>query len=142
MSFVQLIEAELNPQDAIDAVITSADGAFVLFTGVVRNQSKGRQVKGIDYQAYIPMAESQMQRITEQVDEKWGLECAILHRFGYVQVGEASVVICVASPHRAEAFDACRFAIDSVKNDVPIWKKEYAADGTYWIEGDDAIMTD
>lgn len=138
-AYVLLTEDPLNPQDAVRAVLSDADGAFVLFTGVVRNHSKGRNVDGIEYQAYIPMAEAQMRRIAEQVEARWGLGCAILHRFGYLRVGEASVVVCVAGPHRAETFDACRWVIDTLKSDVPIWKKEFAEDGTYWIEGDDAL---
>ena len=85
------------------------------------------------------MAERQMRRIVDSVQERWGLRCAILHRFGYLGVGEASVVVCVASPHRAPAFEACHWAVDALKDQVPIWKKEYAADGTYWIEGEDVI---
>jgi molybdopterin synthase catalytic subunit len=88
---------------------------------------------------YKPLAEKQMARIVEQVRERFGVSCAILHRFGYLAVGEASVVVCVASPHRADAFGACRWAIDTLKADVPIWKKEHATDGTFWIEGDDAL---
>ena len=70
---------------------------------------------------------------------RWKLKSAILHRYGPIPVGESAVVVCVASPHRAEAFDACRWLIDTLKADVPIWKKEFATDGTFWIEGDDAI---
>ena len=127
MGFVLLTEDVLEPMDAVNAVITDRDGAYVLFTGVVRNHSRGRDVSGIEYQAYIPMATSQMRRITEQVEQKWNLRCAILHRFGLVIVGEVSVVVVVASSHRAEAFDACRWAIDTLKNDVPIWKKEFCS---------------
>ncbi len=136
---VLLTEAVLDPQQAVDALVTETDGAYVQFVGVVRNHARGRQVAGLEYEAYKPMAERQMRRIVDEVHQRWGLRCAILHRFGYLAVGEASVVICVSSPHRAEAFDACRWAIDTLKNDVPIWKKEYAADGTYWIEGENAI---
>ena len=136
---VLLTEEPLETQQAVDAVMTETDGAYVLFVGVVRNHSRGRQVTGLEYQVYRPMAEAQMRRLVDEVQRSWGLACAILHRFGYLAVGEASIVICVAGAHRAEAFEACRWAIDTLKNDVPIWKKEYAADGTYWIEGEDAI---
>lgn len=119
--------------------MTETDGAYVLFVGVVRNHARGRSVTGLEYQVYLPMAEAQMRRLVGEVQERWGLRCAILHRFGYLAVGEASVVICVSGAHRAEAFEACRWTIDALKQDVPIWKKEYAADGTYWIEGEDAI---
>lgn len=136
---VLLTEEPLDPQQAVDAVMTASDGAYVLFVGVVRDHSRGRAVTGLEYQVYRPMAERQMQRLVAQVRERWGLPCAVLHRFGRLAVGEASVVICVASAHRAEAFAACQWAIDTLKAEVPIWKKEYAADGTYWIEGEDAI---
>ncbi|MES2460973.1 MAG: molybdenum cofactor biosynthesis protein MoaE [Armatimonadota bacterium] len=138
---VQLTQDILNPQAAVDAVMTTSDGAYVQFVGVVRSHSRGREVTGLEYQAYVPMAEQQMLRLVGAVREKWGLACAILHRMGYIPVGEAAVVICVASSHRAEAFEACRWAIDTLKNDVPIWKKEFTVDGTFWIEGEDAILT-
>lgn len=136
---VLLTEEPLDSQMAINAVMTDADGAYVLFVGVVRDLARGRNVVGLEYQAYKPLAEKAMAKIVETVQERWGLTCAILHRVGYLKVGEASVVVCVASPHRAEAFDACRFAIDTLKQDVPIWKKEFATDGTFWIEGEESI---
>ncbi|RYG79444.1 MAG: molybdenum cofactor biosynthesis protein MoaE [Alphaproteobacteria bacterium] len=136
---VLLTDQPLDSQVAINAVLTDADGAYVLFVGTTRNHARGRSVTGLEYDAYKPLAESQMAQIVAAVQERWGLACAILHRTGYVAVGEASVVIAVASPHRAEAFAACQWAIDTLKADVPIWKKEYAADGTYWIEGDASL---
>lgn len=129
----------LNAQAAIDAVLTDSDGAYVLFVGVTRDHARGRSVTGLEYDAYAPLAESQMAKIVATVRERWGLAAAILHRTGYVAVGEPSVVICVASAHRAEAFDACRWAIDTLKTEVPIWKKEHATDGSFWIEGDTSI---
>lgn len=139
---IQLTADILKPQSAVDAVMTTGDGAYVQFVGVVRSHSRGRQVTGLEYQAYAPMAERQMKALVDVVRDKWGLACAILHRTGYIPVGEAAVVVCVASSHRAEAFDACRWVIDTLKKDVPIWKKEFTADGTYWIEGEDAISTE
>lgn len=136
---VLLTDEPLNPDQAAQAVMTTADGAYVLFVGVVRDHARGRSVTGITYDVYKPLAEKQMARIVGQVGERFGVSCAILHRFGYLAVGEASVVVCVASPHRADAFGACRWAIDTLKTDVPIWKKEHAADGAFWIEGDDAL---
>ncbi len=138
---VLLSSQPLNAQIAIDAVMTDADGAYVLFVGVTRNHARGRNVTGLEYDAYAPLAESQMAKIVNDVQKRWGLACAILHRTGYVGIGDPSVVICVASAHRAEAFEACRWAIDTLKTDVPIWKKEYAADGTFWIEGEASIPT-
>lgn len=136
---IRLTESPLDPQEAVNAVLTHGDGAYVQFVGVVRTHSRGRAVTGLEYQAYVPMAEQQMRRLVEAVRDRWGLASAILHRFGYIPVGEAAVVVCVASAHRAEAFDACRWLIDTLKADVPIWKKEFAADGAYWIEGEDAL---
>lgn len=138
---ILLTEDPLNPQLAVDAIMTQADGAYVLFVGVVRNHSRGRSVTGLEYQVYRPMAERQMKRLVDEVESRWGLRCAILHRFGPIAVGEPSVVVCVSSAHRAEAFEACRWAIDTLKADVPIWKKEFSTDGTYCIEGDDALLT-
>ena len=136
---VLLTTDPLDPRATENAVSTDRDGAVVCFTGVVRDHSKGRSVTGLEYQAYEPMARKQLERIVSQVRERWGLACAIHHRFGRVAVGEIAIVVAVASPHRAEAFDACRWAIDTVKNEVPIWKKEFTTDGGWWIEGDDSL---
>jgi molybdopterin synthase catalytic subunit len=136
---VLLTTEPLQPQQAVEAVMTDSDGAYVQFVGVVRDHSKGRSVTGLEYQVYAPMATAQMEKLVTEVKARWGLACAILHRYGFIPVGETAVVVCVASSHRAEAFDACRWAIDTLKADVPIWKKEFCPDGTFWIEGDEAI---
>lgn len=136
---VLLTTESLQPQQAVEAVMTDSDGAYVQFVGVVRDHSKGRSVTGLEYQVYAPMAVAQLEKLVAEVKARWGLACAILHRYGFIPVGETAVVVCVASSHRAEAFDACRWAIDTLKADVPIWKKEFCPDGTFWIEGDEAI---
>ena len=136
---VRLALDPIDPRMAEDAVGGPENGAVVTFAGVVRNHSKGRAVVGLEYQAYEPMARAGMQAIVDQVRLRWGLACAILHRVGPVPVGEMAVVVAVSSAHRAEAFEACRWAIDTLKHDVPIWKKEHAVDGTWWIEGEDAL---
>ncbi|MBB6048748.1 molybdenum cofactor biosynthesis protein MoaE [Armatimonas rosea] len=136
---VLLTTEPLQPQQAVEAVMTDSDGAYVQFVGVVRDHSKGRSVTGLEYQVYAPMAVAQLEKLVAEVKARWGLACAILHRYGFIPVGETAVVVCVASSHRAEAFDACRWAIDTLKADVPIWKKEFCPDGTFWIEGDEAI---
>lgn len=138
---VLLTTEPLNPQQAVEAILTDSDGAYVQFVGVVRDHARGRTVVGLEYQAYVPMATAQLEKLVADVQARWGLSCAILHRYGYIPVGEVAVVVCVASSHRAEAFDACRWAIDTLKKDVPIWKKEFCPDGTFWIEGDDAVPT-
>jgi molybdopterin synthase catalytic subunit len=99
------------------------DGAVSLFLGTVRNVNAGRRVLFLEYEAYAPMAEREMERI------------AIVHRVGRLDIGEASVAIAVAAPHRAAALDACRFVIDTLKRSVPIWKREHFDGGEVWIEG-------
>lgn len=109
-------------------------GAVVTFEGVVRNNANGKQVHYLEYSAYAPMAEAKMREIGEEVRAKWGFPCAMAHRVGRLEIGEASICIAVASPHRKEAFDACLYAINRVKEAVPVWKKEVAPDGTWWVE--------
>ncbi len=109
-------------------------GAIVTFDGVVRDQTKGRRVVKLQYEAYVPMALKEMRRLADEVHERWPevLRIGIIHRFGELKVSESSVVITVTSPHRAVAFEACRFAIDQLKQTVPIWKKEVFTDGEEW----------
>jgi molybdopterin synthase catalytic subunit len=112
-----------------------ADGALCLFVGVVRNQNRGRAVVRLEYQAYEEMALPLMQQIARDTRERFPVtEVRLVHRLGPLEVGEASVAVAVASPHRAEAFAACRFAIDTLKAQVPIWKKEVYADGSAWLD--------
>jgi molybdopterin synthase catalytic subunit len=115
---------------------TPADGALCLFVGVVRNENAGRAVLHLEYEAYEEMALAEMQRIAAETQQRWPMaQVRIVHRLGRMEIGEASVAIAVASPHRAEAFEACRFTIDTLKRTVPIWKKEFYADGAVWLEG-------
>lgn len=111
-----------------------ATGAVVTFLGTVRNHSQGHEIEYLEYEAYKPMALREMERIVREVRDQWGFPCAIAHRLGRLHIGEASVAIAVASPHRKEAFAACHYAIDRVKETVPIWKKEVATDGYWWVE--------
>jgi molybdopterin synthase catalytic subunit len=117
------------------AVLRDRDGAVVTFHGVVRDHSnEGRPVRYLEYEAYPEMAEAQMRAIGEEIQRRWGIaDVAIVHRIGRVEIGEPSVVIAVAAPHRGEAFDACEYAIDTLKATVPIWKKEVFADGEVWV---------
>ena len=131
--------------DALDArrleaaVAHSGAGAICTFTGIVRDNSRGKSVTGLDYEAYGEMALSEMRKIADEIAEKWPeARVAMAHRTGTLQIGDASVVVSVSCPHRAEAIAACKWGIDRLKESVPIWKKEHAADGTYWIEGDEA----
>ncbi|HET7292815.1 MAG TPA: molybdenum cofactor biosynthesis protein MoaE [Vicinamibacteria bacterium] len=114
----------------------SRDGALALFVGVVRDENAGRGVLRLEYEAYEEMALSEMEAIEREARRRWPItEIRIVHRLGSMAIGEASVAVAVAAPHRDEAFDACRFAIDTLKRTVPIWKKEFYADGEVWLEG-------
>jgi MoaE-MoaD fusion protein len=113
------------------------DGATVTFDGFVRNQSHNRPTLYLDYEAYESMALAKMREIGAQLHEKYRIHrVAIVHRLGRLEIGETSVFIGVSAPHRAAAFDACRFAIDTLKRTVPIWKKEYFEDGAVWADGE------
>jgi len=113
------------------------DGAAVVFEGVVRDNSRGRRTLYLDYEAYEPMALQQMKGLAEQACERFAVAgVSILHRLGRLEIGETSVLIAVASPHRAAAFEACRWIIDTLKKTVPIWKKEYFEDGAVWADGE------
>lgn len=132
----EITDQPIVAEPLIQQVRSDADGAVVTFLGVVRNVSQGKNVEYLEYDAYKEMAETKLRQIGEEVKAKWGLErLAIVHRIGRMEIGETSVIIAVASPHRKEAFDACEYAIDRLKEIVPIWKKEVAEDGESWIEG-------
>lgn len=137
-----LFELTARPLDARrmeTAVAHKGAGAICTFTGVVRDNSRGQSVTHLDYEAYAEMAIAQMRRIGDEIAERWPeARVAMAHRTGSLEIGEASVVVAVSCPHRAEAIAACKWGIDRLKETVPIWKKEHAADGTYWIEGDEA----
>ena len=120
----------------MSAVADDGSGGVVLFLGTVRENSQGQPVVALEYEAYEPMALQQMECIKAAACKNWPVRrIAMVHRTGYMKVGEISVAIAVACGHRADAFAACRFAIDSLKQSVPIWKKEYRPDGSYWVEG-------
>jgi molybdopterin synthase catalytic subunit len=110
-------------------------GGVVTFVGAVRDEARGRAIRHLEYESYPEMAEREMQKISDAAAERWpGVKVAIAHRAGHLEVGDLAVVIAAAAPHRAEAFEACRFAIDTLKQTVPIWKKEVATDGEYWVD--------
>jgi molybdopterin synthase catalytic subunit len=115
----------------------AADGAVCLFVGVVRNENGGRQVRYLEYEAYEDMALPLMEEIGAEARRRWPLsEVRLVHRLGRLEIGEPSVAVSVTSPHRPEAFAACRYAIDTLKATVPIWKKEHYEDGAVWLEGE------
>src|SRR5579864_1233725 len=133
---VQLTHEPLDRNALVDAVSSPGCGGIVVFEGVVRNHARGKQVRYLEYEMYEEMAREQIQAIIHEAQQRWGVErVALAHRMGRLEIGEASVIIVVASPHRAEAFDACRYIIDTLKATVTIWKKEVAITGEEWVEG-------
>jgi molybdopterin synthase catalytic subunit len=134
--------APLDVGQMVDLVRADADGAVDIFVGVVRDNSNGRRVLFLEYEAYPEMAEQVFRQIAREIADRWGTErVAIHHRVGQLKIGEASVVIAVAAPHRAQAFEACRYAIERIKEIAPIWKKEHFEGGAVWVEGPTAQAT-
>ena len=132
---------------SVDAVLRAVEGpgagAVTTFVGLVRDHNVGRAVLWLDYEAYAPLAEKALALIVQEAETRWpGARMAIHHRTGRLEIGEASVVIAVATPHRADAFSACRYAIERIKQIVPIWKHEHFAGGEVWIEGATADAND
>lgn len=129
-----LSDKTLNEQACLNFVKSDDSGGIVTFVGTVRNQTKGKQVLRLDFEAYEPMAVSEMRKIAEQALEKFSLKkIAIYHRIGSLEIGEVPVVIAASAAHRGAAFDACEYAIDTLKETVPIWKKEIFEDGEVWV---------
>ncbi len=125
------ITTEAIASDALfDEVLRPEHGAVVTFAGTVRNNSEDRQTQRLEYEAYAEMAEAKMREIGDEIRDKWGItHLAMIHRVGTLEIGEISILISLATPHRKHAFDACSYAIDRVKQIVPVWKKEIWADG-------------
>ena len=135
--FFELGREPIDPGTLIVHLRAPEDGAIVTFDGFVRNQSHNRRTLYLDYEAYEPMALAKMREIAGQLHQKYRIHrVAIVHRLGRLEIGETSVFIAVSAPHRAAAFDACRLAIDTLKQTVPIWKKEYFEDGAVWADGE------
>jgi molybdopterin synthase catalytic subunit/molybdopterin converting factor small subunit len=134
---VAIVSEKIDTASLLKSIKQPEDGAAVVFEGIVRDNTRGRQTLYLDYEAYEEMALKQMQALAERalVDFKIR-DVAIVHRLGRLEIGETSVLIVVASAHRAPAFDACRWLIDSLKRSVPIWKKEYFQDGAVWADGE------
>ena len=130
----------LTAQDAIAAVETPAAGAINVFLGVVRDNNLGRNVGFLEYDAYPEMAERVMRQLAEEAKTKFRLEdCAVLHRTGRLEIGETSLVVAIASGHRAESFEAGHWLVNEIKKKVPVWKKEVWDDGEAWIEGPESL---
>jgi molybdopterin converting factor subunit 1 len=134
---VRIVREPISTQDLVEDLKLPEDGAAVVFEGVVRNQTRGRKTLYLDYEAYESMALKQMESLAEEARGRFAIrEAAIVHRLGSLQIGETSVLIVVVSAHRVPAFEACRWIIDTLKRTVPIWKREYFADGAVWADGE------
>jgi len=132
-----LVRTPIETSEIVARLKALSDGAVVVFEGIVRNHSAGRSTLYLEYEAYEAMAIAKMREIGAQMREKFAIRrFAMIHRLGRLEIGETSVMIAVCSAHRAAAFDACRYGIDTLKRSVPIWKKEFFRDGAVWAEGE------
>jgi molybdopterin converting factor subunit 1 len=135
--YALIMREPIDIQSTVAGIKRGEDGATVVFEGIVRNQTRGRKTLYLDYEAYEEMALEQMESLAHQAVHQFQIrDVAIVHRLGRLEIGETSVLIAVASAHRAAAFDACRWLIDTFKRTVPIWKKEYFEDGAVWADGE------
>jgi len=126
----------LDPATLVQAVRRDESGAVALFYGVVRNESEGRRVLHLEYDAYPSMAVKKMREVAQEVRGRWPItEIAIAHRIGRLEIGETSLLVAVSAPHRREAFEACHWAVDRIKQVAPVWKKEVWEGGETWVEG-------
>jgi len=131
-----IVEVPIQVDEIIKDISTPRSGGIDVFIGTVRNHSQGKRVRQLEYTAYVPMAEKLMAEIEDEIKGRWIVhKVALVHRIGLLQVGDIAVVTAVSAPHRKEAFEACRYAIDRVKSVVPIWKKEYFEEGLAWVVG-------
>jgi len=131
---IEILSVALNMQSAIDWVMSPESGGIDVFIGTVRNATKGKTVLRLEFEAYEPMALAELDKIAKHAFEKWPLQKVLIHhRVGILEVGEVPVIIAVAAAHRAAAFEACRYIIDTLKETVPIWKKEIFEDGEIWV---------
>lgn len=131
---ITITHEELCPEAITDAVKQDSNGAVVTFLGSTRDSTAERNVLYLEYEAYRPMADNQLARIVDEIHEKWGIDnVSIAHRLGRLEIGDISLVVAIASPHRKEAFEASAYAIDRIKQIVPIWKKEFFEGGEVWV---------
>jgi len=134
---VRIVRERIVPQDMIPALERAEDGAVTIFDGIVRNHSRGRRTLYLEYEAYEAMALKKMEELAAEALVRYAVRnVAVVHRLGRIEIGESSVLIAVFAAHRAAAFDACRWLIDTLKQTVPIWKKEFFEDGAVWAQGE------
>jgi molybdopterin synthase catalytic subunit/molybdopterin converting factor small subunit len=135
--YASIVREKIDTRGLLEKLKQPADGAALIFEGVVRDNMRGRRTLYLNYEAYEEMALKQMDALAEQALKKFPIrDVAMVHRLGRLEIGETSILIVVASAHRAAAFDACRWLIDTLKRTVPIWKKEYFEDGAVWADGE------
>ena len=135
--FIALTREVIEAERLVSEAKRGEDGAVVVFDGIVRNHTRNRQTLYLDYEAYEEMALKQMDALSREALSQFGVrQVSLVHRLGRLHVGETSVLIVVSSAHRAQAFDACRWLIDTLKKTVPIWKKETFVDGVVWAAGE------
>ena len=131
---IEITRDELSAAAVESRVRHPGAGAIVVFVGTTRDNTAGRKVLALEYEAYRPMADQQLEKVAEEMCDRWDLTgVAIVHRLGRLEIGEASLVVAVSSAHRKEAFEACHFSVDRIKQIVPIWKKEFFEGGEVWI---------
>jgi molybdopterin synthase catalytic subunit len=131
---IKILETPLLTASCINFAADENTGAINVFIGTVRNNTKGKRVLRLEYEAYVPLAILEIQKILQRAKEKFKVEkIAVHHRIGTLEIGEAAIIIAVSAPHREAGFDACEFIIDTVKETVPIWKKEIFEDGEIWV---------
>jgi molybdopterin synthase catalytic subunit/molybdopterin converting factor small subunit len=134
---IALVRSRIQAEQIVREIRRDEDGAVVVFEGTARNNTRGRRTLYLDYEGYESMAARELEKLAEQARGQFAIrDVSIVHRLGRVEIGETSVLIVVASAHRAAALDACRWLIDTLKRTVPIWKKEYFADGAVWVDGE------
>jgi len=138
---LKIVRTPIDLDEVLRSVKSPEAGAIDIFIGTTRNHSNGKEVLSLEYEVYEPMALKLMEAIVAEAHRRWTINrIAIVHRVGKVEIGEASVIVGVSAPHRREAFEACRYAIDALKKDVPIWKKEFFADGEIWVGSQSDIL--
>ena len=130
---IEITSQPISVQLVIDAVKKKSHGALVTFIGTVRDNSEGKRVLYLEYETYRQMAENKLEGIATAIYNRWNSDVAIVHRIGRIEVGDIAVVIVVGSGHRQEAFQSCQYAINRIKEIVPIWKKEFYEDGSSWV---------
>jgi len=132
--YVHITNSPIDTQMVIDLVKTDSSGAVNVFIGTVRNSTKNKEVVALEFESYESMAIKEIDKIINEAKKRWPInEMAIYHRVGALAIGDVPVVIAVSTPHRRQGFEACQFAIDTLKETVPIWKKEIFADGEEWV---------